>query len=83
MPVPKTAINKNYQLVLGQYKIRSAWQVRAMQPEPIAQSMQVAADNHLWLGIFASDIRHHPGAGFYINYISQGVLRSAAHQWLE
>jgi hypothetical protein len=42
----------------SKYKIRRAWQVLGMKGIPQSKSVEEAADDHLWLGIFTLDRSH-------------------------
>ena len=47
-----------------------------MQAKTIAQRMQGFSNQKFGCRVFAPDFRHHPGAGFYIECISQEILRT-------
>ncbi len=62
MAMPKTAMDEHDDFVLGQDDVRGTRQVSPVKPEPVAETMQQAADLQLWGGVPTADRGHVPTA---------------------
>jgi len=60
MPVPETAMNKNYCSVFRQDDIGSARKVFAVKPETETHSVQQRPDSEFRLRVLAPDLGHVP-----------------------
>ena len=76
--VPEAAVNKDYCFIFWQYQVGRSREMFSVHTIAKASCMQGFADQEFGRGVFAPDVRHHPGAGFYIDNISHGVLRVGA-----
>jgi hypothetical protein len=60
MPMPETPVYKHGGTMTRKNQIGTSWQACAVKPKSQPQSVEVASDNDLGLGILGSNARHHP-----------------------
>jgi len=70
VPVPKTTMNKDYSLILGEYKIWFARKALVVENVTEAFCMQAPPDNHFGFRIFSPDAGHHPASYLGRNDVS-------------
>ena len=56
MTMPKAAMDENDGAASGKDQVRSTGQIGAMQPETETSSMEATPNNHLRLGVAATDL---------------------------
>jgi hypothetical protein len=61
VPVPKTPVDQHDYAPSGQHHVRLAGEVLPVQPEPVAHSVQRAANLHFRPGVPAGDTAHDLG----------------------
>lgn len=66
VPVPVATVNEDDRTVARHDKVRSAWQILAMQPVAKTGSMQSSSHVQFRFRVRATDTAHHSRTGFWI-----------------
>lgn len=67
MAMPVAAVNEDHLSATGENDVRSAWNISAVKPEPVAQSVRDTANGEFGAGVPAADLRHHSRTRTLIN----------------
>jgi len=71
--MPETSMNEDDSLPLGEHDIRSARQIRYVQPEPIAHSVQQRAYEQFRFCVRATNATHVPTAALFCESVDHGL----------